>query len=54
METGLFSIFDENNNLYKQYNLLTRKKNFGNGNIDYKEERTAINYNQNFNDIAGQ
>lgn len=54
METGLFSIFDENNNLYKQYNLLTRKKVFANGNIDYKEERTIINYNQNFNDLSQQ
>jgi len=54
METGLFSIFDENNNLYKQYNLLTRKKVFTNGNIDYKEQRTSINYNQNFNDLSQQ
>lgn len=54
METGLFSIFDENNNLYKQYNLLTRKKIFTNGNIDYKEQRTSINYNQTFNDLSQQ
>jgi len=52
METGLFSIFDENNNLYKQYNLLTRKKQFEYGNVDYKEERAIINYNQNFNDLS--
>lgn len=52
METGLFSIFDENNNLYKQYNLLTRKKLFGYGNVDYKEGRTNINYNQNFQDLS--
>lgn len=52
METGLFSIFDENDNLYKQYNLLTRKKVFSNGNVDYKEQRTNINYNQNFNDLS--
>lgn len=54
METGLFSIFDESNNLYKQYNLLTRKKTFSNGNIDYKEKRTTINYKQNFNDLSQQ
>ena len=52
LETGLFSIFDEDNNLYKQYNLLTRKKVFSNGNIDYKEGRTTINYNQTFNDLS--
>jgi len=54
METGLFSIFDEDNNLYRQYNLLTRKKVFSNGNVDYKEKRTIINYNQNFNDLSQQ
>lgn len=54
METGLFSIFDENNNLYRQYNLLTMKKLFTNGNIDYKELRTQINYNQTFNDLSQQ
>ncbi len=54
METGLFSIFDEDGNLYKQYNLLTRKKTFSNGNIDYKQQRTIINYNQNFNDLSQQ
>jgi hypothetical protein len=53
METGVFSIFDENNNLYKQYNLLTRKKVFTNGNIDYKEERTIIN-NQTFQQLSQQ
>ena len=54
METGLFSIFDEDNNLYRQYNLLTRKKVFSNGNVDYKEKRTIINYNQSFNDLSQQ
>ena len=54
LETGILSIFDEDNNLYKQYNLLTRKKTFSNGNIDYKEERTVVNYNQNFNDLSRQ
>jgi len=54
MESGLFSIFDENNNLYKQYNLLTRKKVFSNGNVDYKEQRTIVNYNQSFNSLSQQ
>lgn len=52
MENGLFSIFDENNNLYKQYNLLTRKKQFSYGNVDYKEELANINLNQSFNDLS--
>lgn len=52
LETGVFSIFDENNNLYKQYNLLTRKKQFSNGRLDIKEERTSINLDQNFFDTS--
>lgn len=49
---GVFSIFDENNNLYKQYNLLTRKSQFNNANLDVKEERTNINLNQNFFNLS--
>jgi len=48
LEQGILSQFDDNNNLYKQYNLLTRKKQFSNGNVDIKEERTGINLNQDF------
>lgn len=49
---GVFSIFDENNNLYKQYNLLTTKSTFNNANLDIKEERTNINLNENFFNVA--
>ena len=52
METGIYSIFDNQNNLYKQYNLVTRKKTFSNGEIQYKQERDSINLNQNFNDLG--
>lgn len=52
LSNGVFSVFDENNNLYKQYNLLTRKSQFSNANIDIKEERTNINLNQNFFNTA--
>jgi hypothetical protein len=50
--TGVFSIFDENNNLYKQYNLLNRKNQFSNAILDVKEERSNINLNQNFGNIS--
>jgi hypothetical protein len=50
--TGTFSIFDENNNLYKQYNLLTRKPQFSNAILDVKEERSNINLNQNFDSVS--
>ena len=48
----MYSITDENDNLYKQYNLYTRKKQFSNGRVDIKEERTQINYDQNFLDLS--
>ena len=48
LETGIFSVFDESNQLYKQYNLFTQKKQFTKGNIDVKEERTNINLDQDF------
>lgn len=52
LETGVYSVFDEDGNLYKQYNLLTRKKEFTNGNIDIKEERTNIDKSQSFFNIS--
>jgi hypothetical protein len=52
LEQGIFSVFDENNNLYKQYNLLTRKKQFDIGNVDIKEERTDINLDQDFLNLS--
>ena len=49
---GVFSIFDENNNLYKQYNLLTTKSQFNQANLDIKEERSNINLTQNFFNLS--
>lgn len=49
---GVFSIFDEVGNLYKQYNLLTVKSQFNQANLDIKEERTNINLNQNFFNLS--
>jgi len=54
LELGIYSIFDENGSLYKQYNLLTRKKTFSNGEVDIKELRTSINLNQNFDQLSQQ
>lgn len=54
LETGVYSIFDEAGNLYKQYNLLTRKKVFTNGNIDIKEERSNIDRSQSFFNVSQQ
>lgn len=52
LETGIYSIFDENGNLYKQYTLLTQKKQFSNGNIDVKQERTTIDRTQTFFNVS--
>jgi len=52
LETGVYSIFDESGNLYKQYTLLTRKKEFSNGNIDIKQERTQIDRAQTFFNLS--
>ena len=49
---GVFSMFDNNNNLYKQYNLMVRKSTVNNAMLDIKEERTNINLNENFNNIS--
>ncbi len=53
-ETGILSYFDKNDKIYRQYNLYERKKQFSRGEIDIREERTIINFNQNFNDISNQ
>jgi len=52
LENGVYSIFDENGNLYKQYNLLTRKKVTSDGRVDIKEERDNINRTQTFFNLS--
>lgn len=52
LETGVYSIFDENGSLYKQYNLITNKKQFTNGQIDVKQERSNIDRTQTFFNLS--
>lgn len=52
LQNGIYTIFDEQGNLYRQYNLFTRKNTFTNGNIDIKEERSNINFNQSFTNLS--
>lgn len=52
LETGVYSIFDENGNLYKQYTLLTNKKQFSDGRIDVKQERATIDRTQTFFNLS--
>ena len=50
--SGVYSIFDEFGNLYKQYNLLERKNQFTQATIEVKELRTNVNLDQNFFNIS--
>lgn len=52
LQTGEYSIFDDKGMLYKQYNLLTRKSQFNNGELDIRQEITDVNLNRNFNDAS--
>lgn len=50
--TGILTYFDEEGNIYRQYNLYTRKKDFNQGSVDIRQIRGNINTNQNFNTIS--
>ena len=51
LETGIYTVFDENNNIYKQYNIGSIKKVTSNGIIEFKEERSNSNLNQTFSNL---
>jgi len=52
LETSILSYFDDQNRIYRQYNLYTTKKQFSDGNIDIRERRSIINLNQDFNSVS--
>ena len=52
LSNGVFSIFDENYNMYKQHILLTRKSQFNQANIDVKEERTNVSLKSNLFNVS--
>jgi len=52
LETGILTYFNDQNNIYRQFNLFTRKKQFSTGNIDIKEPRTTINFQTDFNKVS--
>lgn len=54
LKTGKITYFDENNLVYKQFLLNTRKNTFTDANIDVKEEVKNIDQTQTFNDLIGQ
>lgn len=54
LETGIYTIFDENNKIYKQFNIGSTKKQTSNGILEYKEQRDNVNLNQTFGEILDQ
>jgi hypothetical protein len=52
LQNGILTYFNDNNLIYRQYNLYTRKSTFDIGNIDVREERTITNFNQDFNTLS--
>lgn len=52
LETGILTYFNDENRIYRQYNLYTSKKVFENGNIDVRQERDIVNFNQSFDNIS--
>ncbi len=51
-ENGILTYYDENNNIYRQYNLFTQKKQFSQGSVDIRELRANVNLNQDFESIT--
>ena len=53
LEDGIYTVYNFDNNIYKQYNLFEIKDRFtGKPLHEVKEERTNIDFTKNFNDIA--
>lgn len=53
LEDGIYTVYNFDNNIYKQYNLFEIKDRFsGKPLYEVREERTSIDFTKNFNDIA--
>lgn len=51
-DSGVLTYYNENGDIYRQYNLYTRKKQFGDGSVDVREIRSNIDTNQDFQSIS--
>jgi Mg2+ and Co2+ transporter CorA len=49
---GIYTIYDENNNIYKQFNLYEIKDQFNSTLYEVREERTNIDESLNLNNIT--
>ena len=52
LETGVYSIFDDTGSLFRQYNLVQKKKIFTNGIVESKQLRTSISFDQSFFNLS--
>ena len=53
IEDGIYTIYDTNNNIYKQFNLYEVKDEFNETLYEVREERTNIDETLNFDEITG-
>lgn len=54
MEDGIYTIYDSNNNIYKQYNLYEIKDEFNNLLYEVRQDRgDNIDFSKNFDNITG-
>jgi len=51
-ENGVVTYYNDNNLIYKQYLLFENKKQFSNGSIDVKQEKSVINPNLDFKTVS--
>ena len=49
---GIYTIYDSNNNIYKQYNLYEIKDTYNDTLYEIREERTTIDQTKNFTTIT--
>jgi hypothetical protein len=52
IESGIYTIYDKDNNIYKQYNLYEIKDQFNETLFEIREERTDIDESLNFDNIT--
>jgi hypothetical protein len=53
LEDGIYTIYNFNNDIYKQYNLYEIKDRFtGKPLFEVREERTSIDFNKSFTNVT--
>ena len=51
MDDGIYTIYDNNNNIYRQYNLYEIRDQFNELLYEVRQERTNIDFSKNFGTI---